>query len=44
MFRIFASRGRLSWFGHVERKSHDDGVSACRDLEVEGVENRGKSV
>jgi len=43
-------RGRLRWFGHVERKSHDDGVSACRDLEVEGVKrkgrvgNRGKSV
>jgi len=43
-------RGRLRWFGHVERKSHDDGVSACRDLGLRefngkgGVENRGKSV
>ena len=22
-------RGRLRWFGHVERKSGDDWVSAC---------------
>ena len=36
-------RGRLRWFGHVERKSHDDGVSACRDLEVEGVKRKGRS-
>jgi len=28
-------RGRLRWFGHAERKSYDDWVSACRDLEVE---------
>ena len=36
-------RGRLRWFGHVERKSHADGVSACRDLEVEGVKRKGRS-
>jgi len=36
-------RGRLRWFGHVERKSHDDWVSACRDLEVEGVKRKGRS-
>src|SRR5664279_1077102 len=30
-------RGRLGWFGHLERKSPDDWVSACRDLEVDGV-------
>ncbi len=34
--------GKLRWFGHVERKSHDDGVSACRDLEVEGVTRKGR--
>ena len=28
-------RGRLRWFGHLERKSPDDWVSACRDLEVD---------
>jgi hypothetical protein len=27
-------RGRLRWFGHVERKKVDDWVSACRDLTV----------
>ena len=29
-------RGRLRWFGHVERKEVDDCVSACRNLEVAG--------
>ena len=33
-------RGRLRWFGHVERKQEDDWVSACRNLVVEG--NRGR--
>ena len=27
-------RGRLRWFGHVERKSGDDWVSACRNVVV----------
>src|SRR6266403_2209284 len=30
------SRGRLRWFGHVERKGADDWVSECRRLEVVG--------
>ena len=29
-------RGRLRWFGHLERKSVDDWVSACRGLVVGG--------
>ena len=29
-------RGRLRWFGHVERKSGDDWVSACRNVVVAG--------
>jgi hypothetical protein len=29
--------GRLRWFGPVERKGRSDWVSACRELEVEGV-------
>ena len=33
-------RGRLRWFGHMERKQEDDWVSACRNLVVE--ENRGR--
>ena len=30
-------RGRLRWFGHVERKNGDDWVSACRNVVVAGV-------
>ena len=30
-------RGRLRWFGHVERKKEDDWVSACRNVVVAGV-------
>ena len=26
--------GRLRWFGHLERRSVDDWVSACRKMEV----------
>ena len=29
-------RGRLRWFGHVERKSGDDWVSACGNVVVAG--------
>ena len=36
-------RGRLRWFGHLERKSPDDWVSACRDLQVDGVKRKGRS-
>ena len=35
-------RGRLRWFGHLERKSVDDWVSACRGLVVEGTRGRGR--
>ena len=27
---VVVRRGRLRWFGHVERKQPDDWVSACR--------------
>ena len=27
-------RGRLRWFGHVERKNRDDWVSACINVVV----------
>ena len=36
-------RGRLIWFGHLERKSVDDWVFACRRLVVEGARGRGRS-
>ena len=35
-------RGRLRWFGHVERKSVDDCVAACRNLVVDGKRCRGR--
>ena len=35
-------RGRLRWFGHVERKEVDDWVNACRNLEVTGRRGRGR--
>ena len=35
-------RGRLRWFGHVERKRGDDWVTACRELAVDGVRGRGR--
>ena len=35
-------RGRLRWFGHVERKNVDDWVSACRSFPVEGCKGRGR--
>ena len=37
-------RVRLRWFGHLERKSVDDWVSACKGVVVEGMtENRNTS-
>ena len=33
-------RGRLRWFGHMERKEVDDWVSACRNLM--GSRDRGR--
>jgi len=35
-------RSRLRWFGHVERLSADNWVSACRAIEVEGSRGRGR--
>ena len=35
-------RGRLRWFGHVERKNGDDWVSVCRNVVVAGVRWVGK--
>ena len=34
--------GRLSWFGHLERKKESDWVTECRFLEVEGKRGRVK--
>src|SRR6266516_3897905 len=35
-------RGRLRWFGHVERKEDNDWVSKCWNLEVIGGIKRGR--
>ena len=35
-------RGRLRWFGHVERKAGDDWVSACSNVVVAGARGAGK--
>jgi hypothetical protein len=35
-------RGRLGWYGHVERKERDDWVSACRELGVVGTKKQGR--
>jgi len=38
---VVVRRGRLRWFGHVERKQPDDDwVSACRHMEVESVKGK----
>src|SRR3989442_11338054 len=36
------SRGRLRWYGHVERKNADDWVNKCRNLEVLGGIGKGR--
>jgi hypothetical protein len=38
----FVRRGRLLWFGQVERKSPDDWVKLCRDLVVGGAGGKGR--
>src|SRR3989442_15718702 len=36
------SRGRLRWYGHVERKNVDDWANKCRNLEVVGGTRKGR--
>ena len=40
---VNVERGRLRWFGHLERKGNDDWVSTCRNLEVVGPKGKGRS-
>ena len=35
-------RDRLRWFGHLERKSGDDWVLGCRNVEVVGEMSKGR--
>ena len=39
---VVVKRGRLRWFGHVERKQPDYWVSACRNIVVESIKGRGR--
>ena len=36
-------RGRLRWFGHVERCSDDSMVKKCRDIVFEGQQRKGRN-
>jgi len=36
------SKGRLRWFGHVERMDAENWVSLCREFKVEGRVGRGR--
>ena len=36
-------RGRLRWFGHLERKGRNDWVSTCRSFEVAGPKGKGRA-
>ena len=38
---VVVRRGRLRWFGHVERKQPDYWMSTCRHIVVESVKGRG---
>ena len=40
---LLVRRGRLRWFGHVERKPVDDWVKNCQELDVDGKAGRGRS-
>ena len=35
-------RGRLRWYGHVERKPDEDWTSKCRYVELEGKRGKGR--
>jgi len=35
-------RGRLRWFGHVERKEDSDWVKACQKIEISGERGKGR--
>jgi len=39
---VVVRRSKLRWFGHVERTSEDNWVSACRVIEFEGSRGRDR--
>ena len=44
LYSLLGYRAWLRWFGHVERKSGDDWVSACRNVVVAGVRCVGRGM
>ena len=40
---VVVRHDRLRWFGHLERRSVDDWVWACRKVEVAGVRCQGRN-
>ena len=41
--RDVVRRGRLRWYGHVERRPDDDWLKKCQNIEVAGKVGRGRS-
>ena len=41
---LIVRKGRLAWFGHLERKDTSDCVSDCREMEVAGSRGKGRPV
>ena len=39
---VVIRRGRLRWFGHIERKDKEDWVSKCCSLEIGGMKGKGR--
>ena len=39
---VIVRRGRMGWFGHLERKDTLDWVSACRNFVVSGEKIKGR--
>ena len=39
---LIIKRGRLCWFGHVERKDDADWLKRCMKMEFEGTRQRGR--
>ena len=39
---VVVRRGRMRWFGHVERMDAENWVSACRLMKVDGSKGRGR--
>ena len=41
---VVVRRGRLRWFGHLERNYSTDWTSSCRSINIYGRRNRSRSM